>query len=106
VVTYAEVAGLVAPGGMLYVVAAEPVPLRSEIHIHRRDVNGGNGGGDAAFTGAGPAGRLLAAVAEVRDAAVLLSGERPYREFPLSWYLDAVGALGWVVQVEFSRRIA
>ena len=44
--------------------------------------------------GAGPAGRLLASVAEVRDAAVLLSGERPYREFPLSWYVDAVSTLG------------
>ena len=125
---------------MLYVVAAEPVPLRSEIKIHRSrcsssrvststtstasrrfrrsDESVGGGGGDgsgdrvgdggecdgnanadgddgnATFVGAGPAGRLLASVAEVRDAAVLLSGERPYREFPLSWYTHAVGSLG------------
>ena len=61
----------------MYIVAAEPVPLRSEIRVD-----------------AGPAGRLLASVAEARDAAILLSGERPYREFPLSWYVEAVSSLG------------
>ena len=109
----AKLTDLLAPGGVLYIVAAEPAPLRSEVRtrggVTREGGEGvtthGDGGatrGDAEgdtqhsgrFEGPGPAGKLLAAVAEARDAAVLLSGERPYREFPASWYLDAVRGAG------------
>jgi len=87
-----KVAGLVSPGGVLYIVAAEPPPLRSEVTVVLTSQDASTA---ASFPGgAGPAGRLLASVTEVRDASVLLSGERPYREFPLSWYVEAVGAVG------------
>ena len=39
-------------------------------------------------------------VANVRDTAVLLSGEPPYREFPLAWYLRHLRQAGY--QVSFA----
>lgn len=34
------------------------------------------------------AGRLVRAIGSLRDACLLLAGERPYREFPLDWVLQ------------------
>lgn len=37
------------------------------------------------FPAATGAGRLVQAIGSLRDACLLLAGERPYREFPLDW---------------------
>lgn len=37
------------------------------------------------FPAATGAGRLVRAIGSLRDACLLLAGERPYREFPLDW---------------------
>lgn len=34
-----------------------------------------------------PAGRLVSEIGRLRDACLLLSGDRPYREYPLDWVL-------------------
>ncbi len=34
-----------------------------------------------------PAGRMVSEIGRVRDACLLLGGERPYREYPMDWVL-------------------
>jgi len=50
------------PGGHLYVVGLEPIPESDE------------GGAD-----------IVCRVRKVQDACVLLMGQRPYREYPMTW---------------------
>lgn len=61
-------------GRRLYVIEQEPVPAKLP--------------GDA---------QIVADVARLRDACMLLAGERPYREYPLGWTVDSLGAAGFRV---------
>jgi hypothetical protein len=53
---------LLKPGGRMYIVGLEPIPDAAE----------------------GP-GNIICKVRQVRDACILLSGHRCYREYPLEW---------------------
>lgn len=50
----------------------------------------------------GEAGRLVQALARLRDACALLAGVSPYREYPAEWVLRRLEAAG--LEVEFARR--
>src|SRR5690606_11868299 len=53
-------------GGRLYVIGLEPyVPFSSD----------------------DPAGRIVVEIGRLRDACLLMAGQRPYREYPLDWVL-------------------
>jgi len=41
------------------------------------------------------AGRIIWEIGRYRDAVLLLSGERPYREFPMEWVEERLAASGW-----------
>lgn len=43
------------------------------------------------------AGRLVSRIGRLRDACLLLAGERPYREYPLDWVLRHLEAAGFHV---------
>jgi hypothetical protein len=60
-------------GGRLYVVGLEPyVPYVPE----------------------DPAGRMVNEIGRLRDSCLLLSGDRPYREYPLDWVLRHLRGAG------------
>ena len=40
------------------------------------------------------AGQIVCEIGRVRDACLLLAGERPYREYPLEWVLEQLGQAG------------
>lgn len=61
------------PGGLLHIVGMEPVPDYSD---------GGDSDGDINEQ---IIENLIGEVRRVRDACILLAGDRPYREYPLSW---------------------
>ncbi|KAF5829611.1 hypothetical protein DUNSADRAFT_15851 [Dunaliella salina] len=61
-------------GGRLWIIGLEPFPHRDILPAH--------------------VSPDLVAVAELRDTAIALSGERPYREFPLLWYHAALQGAG------------
>jgi len=61
-------------GRRLYVIEQEPIPAKLP--------------GDA---------QLVSDIARLRDACTLLAGERPYREYPLGWTVDSLGAAGFRV---------
>jgi hypothetical protein len=42
-------------------------------------------------------GRILLEMARLRDAAFILAGDRPYREYPSSWVADTLGRVGFEV---------
>ncbi|CAJ1504863.1 class I SAM-dependent methyltransferase [[Mycobacterium] kokjensenii] len=72
---------LVADDGRLYVTGLEPyVPYRPETE----------------------SGRIIWEIGRVRDACLLLAGERPYREYPLEWMLRHLEQAGF--EVVESRR--
>lgn len=48
-----------------------------------------------------PAGRIIIEIAKLRDACILLAGDRPYREFPLDWTLECLERSGY--RIEDSR---
>lgn len=43
------------------------------------------------------AGRIVWEIGRLRDAVLLLAGERPYREFPMEWAVEQLAAGGWRV---------
>lgn len=45
-----------------------------------------------------PAGATVTSIGRLRDACLLLSGERPYREFPMDWVLRQLRTSGFRVQ--------
>lgn len=60
--------------GRLYVVGLEPyVPYRAKT----------------------TAGAVMGEIGRLRDACLLLAGERPYREFPMDWVIRQLGAAGF-----------
>ncbi|ORV46498.1 hypothetical protein AWC02_10680 [Mycolicibacter engbaekii] len=72
---------LVADGGRLYVTGLEPYvqyPPNTE------------------------SGRIIWEIGRVRDACLLLAGERPYREYPLEWVLRQLARAG-LRTVQFRR---
>lgn len=42
-------------------------------------------------------GRIVWEIGRYRDACLMLSGERPYREFPMEWVQERLTASGWRV---------
>ncbi|MBO6506434.1 MAG: hypothetical protein JJ850_07475 [Kordiimonadaceae bacterium] len=44
------------------------------------------------------AGQLIWEIGRYRDACVLLSGQRPYREYPAQWVVDNLARSGFAVQ--------
>ena len=79
-VVFRRLARHLRPGGRLLVLGMEPVP------------DAGRG-----------AARVAADVARARDAAALLAGERPYREYPLGWVERALAKEEGLTVVE--RRV-
>jgi hypothetical protein len=70
-------------GGRMYVVGVDPyVPLRADDE----------------------SGRLVGDIGRLRDACLLLAGERPYREFPMEWVLLQLQRNGF--KVLDARRFA
>mmetsp|Transcript_18975 Transcript_18975/g.53155 ORF Transcript_18975/g.53155 Transcript_18975/m.53155 type:complete len:350 (+) Transcript_18975:12-1061(+) len=63
-----------APNGRLWIIGLEPILHRDVLPKHISD------------------GQV--SVVELRDAAIALSGERPYREFPLFWYRASLERIG------------
>jgi hypothetical protein len=51
-----------------------------------------------------PTGRIVAELGRLRDACLLLGGERPYREYPLEWVLRNLGQSGF--RILDAHRIA
>lgn len=76
---------LVRPGGWLALVGKEPNDLMS----------------------ADPTSRLLLDIDALRDAAMVLSQQRPYREMPLSWVEEELRRVGFLIikQKVFPKRI-
>ncbi|MDQ2638952.1 MAG: class I SAM-dependent methyltransferase [Actinomycetota bacterium] len=67
---------LVKDTGRLYIIGLEPyVPYRPDTE----------------------SGRVLWEIGRVRDACLLLAGERPYREYPADWVLRRLGEAGFRV---------
>lgn len=67
---------LVKDNGRLYVVGLEPyVPYKPDSE----------------------SGRVIWEIGRVRDACLLLAGERPYREYPADWVLRRLGEAGFRV---------
>ena len=77
---FPRLAQTLAPGARLYVVGLEPSPPRA----------------------ADPWGELILATERLRDAAILLAGERCYREYPRAWVEAALIRAG--LEVEATRR--
>ncbi|GLE51076.1 hypothetical protein ATCCBAA256_06650 [Mycobacterium montefiorense] len=67
---------LVAEGGRLYIIGLEPY---------------------VQFQPTTESGRVICEIGRVRDACLLLAGERPYREFPLDWMQRRLGLAGFRV---------
>lgn len=67
---------VLAPGGRLYVVGLEPTPA----------------------TAPGPWGELILQTERLRDAAIRLSGDRCYREYPQAWVERNLRAAGLSVE--------
>lgn len=71
---------VLAPGGRVYVVGLEPSPARASE----------------------PWGELILATERLRDAAILLAGDRCYREYPRAWVAAALERAG--LEVEATQR--
>jgi hypothetical protein len=67
---------VLAPGGRLYVVGLEPTPAEAP----------------------GPWGELILQTERLRDAAIRLSGDRCYREYPQAWVERNLAAAGLSVE--------
>lgn len=67
---------LVADGGRLYVIGLEPY---------------------VQYQPSTESGRIIWEMGRVRDACLLLAGERPYREYPLDWVLRQLRLAGFRV---------
>lgn len=67
---------VLAPGGRLYVVGLEPTPAQAP----------------------GPWGELVLQTERLRDAAIRLSGDRCYREYPQAWVERNLRAAGLSVE--------
>lgn len=65
---------LVADGGRLYIIGLEPY---------------------VQFEPETDSGRIIWEIGRVRDACLLLAGERPYREYPQDWVLRQLGRAGF-----------
>lgn len=65
---------LVADGGRVYIIGLEPY---------------------VQFEPTTESGRVVWEIGRVRDACLLLAGERPYREFPLEWIQRRLGMAGF-----------
>lgn len=59
---------LLKPGGRLYLVGWEPMPVTSN----------------------NPAANILCEVQRIKDACIMIAGQRKYREYPLHWILSQV----------------
>ena len=75
---FARLRGLVTPGGRLYVVGLEPYVPQNPDAL------------DAA-------GSLVTRIGRLRDACLLLAGDRPYREYPADWTLRQIERAGFRV---------
>jgi len=47
------------------------------------------------FPAATEVGNVVRTIGSLRDASLLLAGERPYREFPVDWILRQLGKAGF-----------
>jgi len=47
------------------------------------------------YTSQSPAGKLVCEIGRLRDACLLLAGERPYREYPMDWTLRHLRSAGF-----------
>jgi hypothetical protein len=65
-----KLVALLKPGGRLYLVGWEPMPDKAD----------------------GPAG-VVCKVQRIKDACIMIAGQRPYREYPVEWVLQQVDRL-------------
>jgi hypothetical protein len=61
------------PGGRIFVIGTEPIPDRDETNAEKD---------------------LVCRVFKMRDACILLAGDRCYREYPLSWTIRQMNRCG------------
>jgi hypothetical protein len=47
------------------------------------------------YSSTDPAGKLIVEIGRLRDACLLLAGERPYREYPMDWVLRHLRQSGY-----------
>jgi len=47
------------------------------------------------YTADSPAGKVVGEIGRLRDACLLLAGERPYREYPMDWVLRHLRSAGF-----------
>ncbi|KUH80129.1 hypothetical protein AU186_17870 [Mycobacterium sp. GA-1999] len=71
---FARLRPLAADGGRVYIIGLEPY---------------------VQFEPTTESGRVIWEIGRVRDACLLLAGERPYREFPLDWMQRRLGTAGF-----------
>lgn len=64
------------PGGRVFLIGTEPIPDRDETNAEKN---------------------LVCRVYKMRDACILLAGDRCYREYPLSWTLRQMNRCGLTV---------
>ena len=79
---FARLRGMVRPGGLMVIVGREPLSLAG-------------------------ADEIIQEVERLRDAAMLLGGQRPYRELPLSWATSTINTSGFTLleRHTFERRV-
>lgn len=65
---------LMSPGGRMYIIGLEPY---------------------VQFEPDTESGRIIWEIGRVRDACLLLAGERPYREYPADWVMRQLGRAGF-----------
>eukprot|EP00040_Diaphanoeca_grandis_P001132 m.274938 g.274938 ORF g.274938 m.274938 type:complete len:357 (+) comp115615_c0_seq1:320-1390(+) len=75
---------LMAPGALLLFVGKEPVPYVSTKGIAAQKK----------YATLAPEVKIILETERLRDASMMLSQQRPYREFPLSWAEEALVAHG------------
>ncbi|OEU12599.1 hypothetical protein FRACYDRAFT_150279, partial [Fragilariopsis cylindrus CCMP1102] len=72
-----KLASRLKPGGRLYIVGLEPIP--DSYNSNSKNNNGSKNNQPP------PPQNIICDVRKIRDACILLSGDRCYREYPLQW---------------------
>jgi hypothetical protein len=77
-----KLAARLKPGGRLYIVGLEPIPDSYN--------NGNNNNNSNNNPPPPPPQNIICDVRKIRDACILLSGDRCYREYPLQWVVRQI----------------
>ena len=77
-----KLASRLKPGGRLYIVGLEPIP--DSYNSNSKNSNGSKNNQPP------PPQNIICDVRKIRDACILLSGDRCYREYPLQWIVRQI----------------